>query len=276
MQNRMKSFESKVVVVTGAGSGIGRALALHFAALGAKLALNDFNEKSLRETVELLPNTTESMYAAFDVSVRESVFGFAENVIAHYGQVDVVINNAGVAIAGFRTDAVSIEDYKWIVGINMWGMMYGSLAFLPHLRKRPEAALVNVSSIFGLHGIPGQAPYVTTKFAIRGFTESLALEERAHHTSVVVSSVHPGGIKTNIARAAKGAEIDPESIAKFEQNFRTTPERAAQIIIRGIRRKKSRILVGADAHLFHYVAHRLRWVLQPLLRRGYRKTMQQL
>jgi NAD(P)-dependent dehydrogenase (short-subunit alcohol dehydrogenase family) len=269
----MKSFASKVVVVTGAGSGIGRALALNFAALGAKLALNDFNEKTLQETVALLPKGTDVLVSAFDVSKRESVFGFADAVVARYGQVDVVINNAGVAIAGFRADETSIEDYEWIVGINMWGMMYGSFAFLPHLRKRPEAALVNVSSIFGLHGIPGNTPYSTTKFAIRGFTESLAMEEQAHGSSVTVSSVHPGGIKTNIARDAKGAESTPEAIAEFEKNFRTTPDRAAQVIIRGIRRQKMRILIGADAHLFHYVAHRLRWVLPYFLRRGYRKSV---
>ena len=269
----MKSFQSKVVVITGAGSGIGRALATHFAGLGAKLALNDFNATSLQETTGLLPSGTNVLASAFDVSQKEAMFLFAEQVVARFGRVDVMINNAGVAISAFTADAVSITDYEWIMGINLWGMMYGSFAFLPHLRKQAESALVNVSSIFGLHGIPGQAPYVTTKFAIRGFTESLALEEKAHGTGVTVSSVHPGGIKTNIARAARGAETDPEAIDKFEQNFRTTPERAAQIIVSGIRRQKSRILVGADAHLFHFVTHRLRWVLQLLLLRGYRQVL---
>lgn len=267
----MQSFQSKVVVVTGAGSGIGRALALNFAALGAKLALNDFNAERLQETVTLLPAGTEVFTSAFDVAQKEAMFQFAEAVVAKYGRVDVVVNNAGVAIAAFRADEVTIEDYEWIVGINLWGMIYGSLAFLPHLRKQSEAALVNVSSIFGLHGIPAQAPYVTTKFAIRGFTESLALEEKAHGSGVTVSSVHPGGIQTNIARAAKGAEKDPEAITRFEASLRTTPDRAAQIIIRGIRRKKARILVGADAHIFHYLTHRMRWVIQLFLKRGYRK-----
>jgi NAD(P)-dependent dehydrogenase (short-subunit alcohol dehydrogenase family) len=269
----MKSFHSKVVVITGVGSGIGRALAVDFARQGARLALNDFNAETLRETVALLPEGTEVMSMAFDVAQKEAMFQFAEEVMAKYGRVDVMINNAGVAISAFRAGDVSVADYEWIMGINLWGMMYGSLAFLPHLRKQPESALVNVSSIFGLHGIPGQAPYVTTKFAIRGFTESLALEEKAHGSGVAVSSVHPGGIKTNIARAAKGAETDPEAIDKFEQNFRTTPERAAQIILRGIRRKKSRILVGADAHLFHFATHRLRFVIQYILRRGYQKMV---
>lgn len=269
----MKTFKSKIVVITGAGSGIGRALAIEFAKEGAKLALNDFDEKYLQETIQLLPQGTEYIQSTFDVAQREAMFGFADQVVAKFGRIDVMINNAGVAIAAFRADEVSVADYEWIMGINLWGMLYGSLAFLPHLRKQPESALVNVSSIFGLHGIPGQAPYVTTKFAIRGFTESLALEEKAHRTGVAVSSVHPGGIKTNIARAAKGADTDPEAIAEFEKNFKTSPIRAAEIILRGIRRKKSRILVGADAHLFHFVTHRMRFVIQYFLRRGYRKML---
>jgi NAD(P)-dependent dehydrogenase (short-subunit alcohol dehydrogenase family) len=273
VRKSMNSFLSKVVVITGAGSGIGRALAMAFAGQGARLALNDFNEQTLQETVAALPAGTEVFAATFDVSKKELMFQFADDVLEKFGKVDVVINNAGVAIAGFRTDEVSIEDYEWIMGINLWGMIYGSLAFLPHLRKQQESALVNVSSIFGLHGIPVQAPYVTTKFAIRGFTESLALEEQVHGTGVTVSSVHPGGIKTNIARASKGAEVDPQAIAEFEKQFRTTPERAAAIILRGIRKKKSRILVGTDAHIFHFAAHRMRFLLRYFLKRGLKKTV---
>ncbi len=273
VRKSMNSFQSKVVVVTGAGSGIGRALAMAFAGQGARLALNDFNEQTLQETVAALPAGTGVFASAFDVSKKELMFQFADDVLRKYGKVDVMINNAGVAIAGFRTDEVSIEDYEWIMGINLWGMIYGSLAFLPHLRKQQESALVNVSSIFGLHGIPVQAPYVTTKFAIRGFTESLALEEQVHGTGVTVSSVHPGGIKTNIARASKGAEVDPQAIAEFEKQFRTTPERAAAIILHGIRKKKSRILVGTDAHIFHFAAHRMRFLLRYFLKLGLKKTV---
>ncbi len=268
----MKSFQSKTVVITGAASGIGRGLAINFAKQGAKLALNDFDESGLQETVAEFPKGTDVFTSVFDVSQKEAMFQFADEVHTRFGRVDVMINNAGVAIAGFRTDEVSIEDYEWIMGINLWGMMYGSLAFLPLLRQQSESALVNVSSIFGLHGIPGQAPYVTTKFAIRGFTESLMLEEQAHNTGVAVSSVHPGGIKTNIAKASRGADTDPEAIAEFEKNFKTTPARAAEIIIKGIRRKKMRILVGTDAHIFHWFTHRMRFLIVHFIRKNYRKV----
>ena len=270
----MKSFQSKTVVITGAASGIGRALAIHFANLGSNLALNDFNEKELLATVEMLPPSTNVMTTVFDVSQREAMFRFADEVQARFGRVDVMINNAGVSVVGYRADEILIEDYEWIFGINLWGMMYGSIAFLPFLRQQKEAALVNVSSIFGLHGIPGQTPYATSKFAIRGFTESLALEEQVHKTGVAVSSVHPGGIKTNIARASRGAETEAEAIADFEKNFRTSPERAAEIIIKGIRQKKLRILVGTDAHVFHFVTHRLRFVVLHFIRKNYAKIFQ--
>ena len=149
----MKSFENKVVVITGAASGIGRALAIAFAKLGAKLALNDFNAQGLQETVKQLPADTTKLTYVFDVSDKEAMFHFAADVIAKLGRADIMINNAGVAIARFRTDEVTIADYEWIVGINLWGMIFGSMAFLPHLRKQSESALVNVSSIFGLHGL---------------------------------------------------------------------------------------------------------------------------
>lgn len=267
----MKDFKNKVVTITGAGSGMGRTMAINFAKQGAKLALNDFNEKGLKETVTLLPPSTEVFTSVFDVSRKEDMFKFADDVNAKFGRVDVMINNAGVAIAKHTTDEVPIVDYEWILGINMWGVMYGSLAFLPYLRKQKESALVNFSSIFGLHGIPGQTPYATAKFAVRGFTESLELEEKIHKTGVAVSSVHPGGIQTNIAKAARGAEADPETIKNFEKMFFTTPEKAAQIIINGIKKKKSRILVGIDAHFFHYFSNRLRFLAKYIVSAGYKK-----
>ncbi len=247
----MKNFEDKVVVITGTGSGIGRALALEFKKLGAKLAINDNNEAVLLETVDLLGGPGNVFYQAFDVADKTAFYKFATDVIAHYGRVDVVINNAGVAIFKLTASEVSTEDYEWILGINLWGMMHGSLAFLPHLRKQQESSLVNVSSIFGILGFPNQAAYCTTKFAIRGFTESLALEERMLKTGVTVTSVHPGGIKTNIARNARYAGDDEKAIELVETSFITTPEKAAQTIIRGIQRKKMRVIVGPDAKLLY-------------------------
>jgi short-subunit dehydrogenase len=267
----MKDFKNKVITITGAGSGMGRALAINFAKQGAKLALNDFNEKGLKETVTMLPASTEVFTSVFDVSKKEDMFKFADDVNNKFGRVDAMINNAGVAIAKHTTDQVPIKDYEWILGINMWGVMYGSLAFLPYLRKQKESALVNFSSIFGLHGIPGQTPYATAKFAVRGFTESLELEEKIHKTGVAVSCVHPGGVKTNIAKAARGAEEDPKTIANFEKMFFTSSEKAAQIIINGMKSKKSRVLVGIDAHFFHYFSNRLRFIAKNIVSTGYKK-----
>jgi len=189
----------------------------------------------------------------FDVANKEDFYRFADDVIGHYGQVDVVINNAGVAISNRSAAKMTIEDYEWIIGINLWGMMYGSLAFLPHLRKRGESSIVNVSSIFGVHGIPGQTGYSTTKFGIRGFSESLAIEERLEGTGVVVTSVHPGGIKTNIAHASKYADEAREDIKNFEDSFITSPEDAAATIIKGVQKKKIRVLVGKDAKWFFFL-----------------------
>ncbi|TAH13478.1 MAG: SDR family NAD(P)-dependent oxidoreductase [Runella slithyformis] len=252
----MENFENKVVVITGAGSGIGRALAVEFYKLGAKLALNDYQETTLCQTVEITGGRGAVFYQAFDVSDKAAFYQFADNVLAHYGRVDVVINNAGVAISKLTAAETNIEDYEWIFGINLWGMMYGSLAFLPHLRKQKESSIVNLSSIFGIHGVPFQAAYCATKFGIRGFSESMAVEERLHQTGVVVTSVHPGGIKTNIAQSARYAEQDKSAIAQFEKSFITSPEKAAQAIISGIRRKKLRVLVGPDAQ-FIYLLNRL-------------------
>jgi len=241
----MKDFKDKVVVITGAGSGIGRALAMEFHSRGARLALNDYNETGLEETIALIGGNIYK--EAFDVSNKEAMFAFAENVANHYGQVDVMINNAGVALAKGTTNEVTVEEYEWVLGINLWGMMYGSLAFLPHLRNQSESSLVNVSSIFGIHGIPGQTAYCTSKFGIRGFTESLVIEEKLKNSNIHVATVHPGGIKTNIARTAMKVEnASEEEIKKIEKSFITTPAKAAKRIINGIERKKNRIIVGPD------------------------------
>ncbi len=245
----MKNFKGKIAVITGAGSGIGKALAIEFANLGAHLALNDFNKERLEETANLCKNKGIEVYTKdFDVSDRAAFYQFAEDVIEHFGAVDIVINNAGVALGKFTALETSYEDFEWIMGINLWGVIYGTKAFLPSLLKREEASVVNISSLFGITGVAFQSAYCTTKFAVRGFTESLRME--LLDTNVNVHVVHPGGIKTNIARDAKGHGSNKEElIKKFEKGFFHTPEKAAKVIINGIKKKSNRILIGPEAML---------------------------
>ncbi|MFK7773212.1 MAG: SDR family NAD(P)-dependent oxidoreductase [Saprospiraceae bacterium] len=251
----MKNLQDKVVVITGAASGIGKALAQHFAKAGSHLALNDFNEAGLLQTVKELQSiaTGKIFTSPFDVSKVENFEKFAEQVSKTFGRVDIVINNAGVALGRVSVEEVSYEDFEWVMNINFWGMVYGTKTFLPLLKKQPEAALVNISSVFGIAGIGHQGPYCASKFAIRGLTESLRMEAMMDFPHVKIHSVHPGGIKTNIARSAKwvGEEVSKEEFEetteRFEKMFITTPESAAATIVKGIQKKKSKILIGKDA-----------------------------
>ena len=178
---------------------------------------------------------------------------YADDVVAHFGHVDIVINNAGVALGSFSTEEVSIDQFKWLMDINFWGMVYGSKAFLPYLRARSEGSLVNISSILGMAAITKQAAYCSSKFAIRGFSESLWMESSMDFPHIHILSVHPGGIQTNIARDARwgNKEISKEDKDKmateFEKTFINTPEFAAAKIIHAIRKKKKRLLIGKDA-----------------------------
>ncbi|MCP4121620.1 MAG: SDR family NAD(P)-dependent oxidoreductase [Bacteroidetes bacterium] len=244
----MRDFKGKVVVITGAGSGIGEALALNFANLGAHLALNDFNKERLDAIESKCKDIGAEVFGlCFDVSNKDDFFGFAENVLKHYQGVDVVINNAGVALGKYSVLEASMEDFEWVFGINFWGVVYGTKAFLPALLKRSEASIVNISSLFGITGVAYQAPYCATKFAVRGFTESLRMEML--DTNVNVHVVHPGGIKTNIAKDSRGMDQDPETIKQFEKGFFHTPDKAAKTIINGIRKKHDRILIGPETHI---------------------------
>ncbi|MDF1764152.1 MAG: SDR family NAD(P)-dependent oxidoreductase, partial [Oleibacter sp.] len=191
----MQSYNNKVVVVTGAGSGIGRSLAQQLSEAGAHLALSDINEKSLHETVSLLSGAGKVTLQALDVSDRHAFEAYAEQVQADHGAVHMIINNAGVAVSE-TVEELKYEDMEWIMNINFWGVVYGTKSFLPLLKMQPESAIVNISSIFGVIALPTQSAYNATKFAVRGFTESLRQELK--DTSVFVTTVHPGGIKTNI------------------------------------------------------------------------------
>lgn len=250
----MKSFADKVVVITGAGSGIGRALAQYFADAGAKLALSDWKAGDLTDTIESLAVAadTEVFSESFDVSNLQAFSKFRDGVLDKFGQVDIVINNAGVALAQTIED-VSIEDFEWVMNINFWGMVYGTKLFLPELKKRPEATIANVSSVFGMISVPTQGTYNASKFAIRGVTE--ALWHELEDTNVTALSIHPGGIKTNIVNNARfyvgpdGEQSHDCNKQKFDKLARTTPDKAAAQIAKAIRKKKKRLLIGADAIL---------------------------
>ncbi len=250
-------YQGKIAVVTGAGSGIGRALAVELASRGARLAVSDVNDTALGETVAMCEKTgAEAHGYHLDVADRAAVLAHADAVTSELGEANLVVNNAGVALMA-NVEEMSWEDLDWLMGINFWGVVHGTKAFLPHLIASGDGHLVNISSVFGFVGVPSQSAYNAAKFAVRGFTEALRQEMLIAGHAVAVSCVHPGGIKTNIARDARAArDLIPqeERSQRFEKAARTTPEKAAQVILRGVDRKSPRILIGADARVFDATA----------------------
>lgn len=269
----MKSFHGKVCAVTGAGSGIGRGLGLQLASEGARLALSDINEENVRATVDACRrHGVEAEAYRLDVSDRAAVFAHADEVKERFGAVNLIVNNAGVAMAS-TVEETSIEDYEWIMGINFWGVLYGTKAFLPHLIASGDGHVVNISSVFGLIAVPGQSGYNAAKFGVRGFTEALRQEMAIAGHPVGVSCVLPGGVKTSIARSARVADGDPEEMgAEFERVARTTPAAAARTIVEGVKRDRSRILVGADARVIDVTQRVLGPGYQSLVARGVRRA----
>ncbi len=256
----MKTFQDKVAVITGAGSGIGRALAVQLSKQGADLAITDVNEAGLNETADLCRDSGALVLSKIsNSSVLKDVQELVRAVIDEYGHVDIVINNAGIALGKKTLEEVSYEELERIIGINLWGVLYGSKEFIPYLKQRDEAALINLSSIFGLAGVPEQVPYCTTKFAVRGMTESLRAE--LADTNVEVYTVHPGGINTNIAEdALKDAENDPKKrkeVESFKKLLAHSPEKAAKVILNAVRRKNYKILIGEEAYLFDIMTRAL-------------------
>lgn len=247
----MKLPENSVAVITGAASGIGRALSIHLAQLGANLAIADINEKGLMETKQLAENFGVKITTHIvDVGNKDDMKSFADDVIKEHQRVTCLINNAGVSVLG-SVEQLSIEDIEWLMNINFWGTVYGVKFFLPVLKKQPQAHIVNLSSVFGFFAPWGQSAYSASKFAIRGFTESLRHE--LENTNIKVSTVHPGGIKTEIANSARiGKNANEETknieIKNFNRVAVTTSEKAAEIIVRGMLKGKPRILIGFDAH----------------------------
>ncbi len=251
----MRTIRGAVAVVTGAGSGIGRALARELAGRGSDLALADVDEAGLAETAASIGGAVRVTTRKVDVASLADMTAFRDAVAADYGRASIVVNNAGVALYG-RIEEVSLADLEWIMNINFWGSVYGSTLFLPMLRAEPEANLVNVSSIFGAIAPPLQTGYCAAKFAIRGFSESLRHE--LGNSSVRLTVVQPGGIKTNIAATSRTGEFaDPEKHARdrkaFEKSLVTSPAVAASKIARAILADRSRLLIGNDATIVDLV-----------------------
>ena len=269
----MKNFKNKVAAITGAGSGIGQQLAILLAKEGCHLSLSDVNEQGLVETVEKLKNTDVRVtIKKLDVSDRSAVKAWAEETVKDHGSVNMIYNNAGVALAS-TVEGVSYEELEWIVNINFWGVVYGTKEFLPLIKQTGDGHIVNISSLFGLTAQPTQSAYNATKFAVRGFTESLRQELDMENCGVSALCVHPGGIRTNIANSArmndsvKNLGMNPEKSAKsFNKLLRCPPEEAARQILEAVKKDKRRLLIGNDAKALD--------LLQRLLPTGYQKVIE--
>jgi NAD(P)-dependent dehydrogenase (short-subunit alcohol dehydrogenase family) len=247
----MISLSGKRVAITGAASGIGRGLAQVLAERGCDLALSDVDGEGLAETAASIAGR-DVITQVLDVADRGAFHAWRDQCLDHFGTVDAIVNNAGVTVQD-TVEELSYEDFEWIMGINFWGVVHGTKAFLPHFLERDTGWIVNISSIFGIIGFPTQAAYNATKFAVRGFTEALRWE--LEETGVTACSVHPGGIKTNIMRNARfrrdltGGSSHGAAIDQFDQIAKTTPRDAAITIADGMERQAPKVLIGADARL---------------------------
>jgi NAD(P)-dependent dehydrogenase (short-subunit alcohol dehydrogenase family) len=269
----LKSFKDKVAAITGAGSGMGRELAIELAKQACHLAISDVNEAGLAETVALLkPYGVRAIAHRLDVADRDAVYAWADAVVAEHGKVNLIFNNAGVAL-GSTLEGASYEDFEWIMNINFWGVVYGSKAFLPHLRASGEGHIINTSSVFGLFSVPGNGCYNASKFAVRGFNECLRQELELMKLPVSLTSVHPGGIKTGIARSARMSKSIEGVLAKdvqsatdnFDKLFITSANRAARIILKAVQGNKRRVLVGPDAKFLDFFVRFFPALYQPIV-----------
>lgn len=280
----MTNFKDKVVAISGAGSGIGRALAMALASQGCRLALSDINENGLNETADQCARfSVRTIPTVLNVADREALHAWARATRQAFGTVNIIINNAGVSISSTAED-VSYEDFEWLMNINFWGVVYGTKAFLPYLKQSGEGHIVNMSSLLGIIASPTSCAYNASKFAVRGFTESLRQELAIEKAPVKVTCVLPGVIKTNIVSNGRVVRNDSWGLVDsqrsgndFKKAAYTSPEKAAKAIIKAVRANRSRILVGADAKLFDTVQRvwpvRYQSILTLLFKRQYNQTL---
>lgn len=243
-------MKNKIVVITGAGSGIGRALAEEFGALGARLALNDYIEEDLKETMDILQNMgfEKPLAAVFDVSSKPDMEEFASRVKTELGNSDIVINNAGISGADLPGYSIPEESYRKVMDVNFFGVLNGCQAFLPQMVEQNSGALVNISSVFGLSGFPNNSDYCAAKFAVRGYTESLAIE--FHESPILIQCVHPGGINTRIARGGNNPKASKKLLV-------TSPNAMAKSIIDGIRKGTPKVVYGSGSSKIRIISNQL-------------------
>jgi short-subunit dehydrogenase len=244
----MRNLKERIAVVTGAAGGIGRFVSRRLAKKGCILALVDLNAEGINQTAEQIASFggRASLHPA-DVSDKSGVSKLVETIVSRYGAVHILVNNAGVSLAG-PFEAVSLEDFEWIFGVNFWGAVYCCKFFLPHMRRVEEAHIVNVSSDFGLIGLGTKTGYCSTKFALRGFSEALRAE--LHGTQIGLTCVYPGPVDTNLVRSGRSWDKEKQKLEARFVELRSIPiEKVADRIVRGIERNSSRVLIGADSRL---------------------------
>ncbi|MGE6494261.1 SDR family NAD(P)-dependent oxidoreductase [Cupriavidus metallidurans] len=282
----MKDFHNKVAAITGAGSGMGRCLAIQLAQSGCHVAISDCNEAGLAQTAAEVRSVAPMVQVTshrVDVADRAAVHAWADDVARAHGRVNLIFNNAGVALSS-TVEGMAYDDLEWIIGINFWGVVHGTKAFLPHLKASGEGHVVNTSSIFGLFAQPGMGAYNASKYAVRGFTESLRQELDLMDCGVSATTVHAGGIKTNIARASRvSSSVNgllvrdaQQGREEFEKFFITTADKAARVILDGVRANKRRVLIGPDAYAADALSRILPAAYQSLVVRDTRRKSKRL
>lgn len=246
-------FQGKTAFITGAGSGIGRALAVTLAQRGCALSLTDIDTAGLQETADQVQRHNVGLRTGIlDVSDRAAVEQAVNETVEEFGTLDLIFNNAGVALTD-PVDQLEYDDFEWLMNINFWGVVHGTKAALPHMQKQNSGHIINISSLFGLIGVPTQSAYCAAKFAVRGFTESLVAELKFNGGNITAHSVHPGGVATSIAKSGRfrhdivGTGTKEQSLKNAERMLTLPPEKAAEIILDGVRTNNPRILVGSDA-----------------------------